>query len=84
MAKRKRGDDKLIQMGFRVSESLKSEIDSAADKARLSSNSWLLLAAEEKLESDRNGGSNRFNVELLNTIRSVVEEILDEKKREND
>ena len=80
MAKRGPRDDKLIQMGFRVSESLKLEIDAAADEAKLSSNSWLLLAAEEKLERDQKGGSGISDDELRETIKSVVEEMLEEKK----
>lgn len=81
MAKRSTGDDKLIQMGFRVSESLKSEIDAAADDAKLSSNSWLLLAAEEKLERDRNGGLEISDADLDARIEAVLTRMLEAKKR---
>ena len=49
MAERRTSGGKQVQMGFRVSESLKEQIDAAADEAEMSSNSWLLMAAREKL-----------------------------------
>lgn len=78
MAKRRTSGGKQVQMGFRVSESLKEQIDAAADEAEMSSNSWLLMAAREKLARDAT--TNHEYLEEM--IRDIIAKIEEERKKE--
>lgn len=78
MAKRRTSGGRQVQMGFRVSESLKEQIDAAADEAEMSSNSWLLMAAREKLARDAT--TNHEYLEEM--IRDIIAKIEEERKKE--
>ena len=73
-----------VPVNFRVTETMKRELDAAADEEHISSTEWVRKAIQEKHERKRRIGSDIADNEHRETIRSVVEEMLDEKKREND
>lgn len=70
-----------VPVNFRVTETMKRELDAAADEEHISSTEWVRKAIQEKLDRKMRIGSDIADNELRETIRSVVEEMLEEKKK---
>lgn len=81
MAKRILDEPRNIQLGTRVSSSMKEKIDESADLLRISSNEWVIRAIQEKLDREMNGSSEISDDELDARIEAVLTRMLEEKKR---
>lgn len=70
-----------VPVNFRVTATMKRELDAAADEEHISSTEWVRKAIQERLDRRARPASDIADDKLRETIRSVVEEMLEEKKR---
>ena len=60
---------------------MKDDIDASAAAKNISNTEWLRRAVQNEIDREVNGESGISDDELRETIRSVVEEMLEEKKK---
>lgn len=73
MALRRTKEPRNIQLGLRVSEKMKTDIDISADIAMLSTNEWLCRAVQEKL--DRESGAVKDTATMpTDQLREMIRE----------
>ena len=70
-----------VLVSFRVTAQMKDDIDASAAAKNISNTEWLRRAVQNELNREANGGSEISDSDLRETIRSVVEEMLEEKKK---
>lgn len=69
-----------IQMTIRLDKDFHAQCKALSDDAGQTLAEWIRRAMREKLEREANGGPEISDSDLRETIRSVVEEMLEEKK----
>lgn len=70
-----------VPVNFRVTETMKRELDAAADEEHISSTEWVRKAIQERLDRKTRPAPDIADDELRETIRSVIAEMQEEKKR---
>lgn len=73
-------DDNETQFTLRCSRKMRSEAQQSADDLGQSLAEWLRRAIQEKLDREKNGGSDISDEELDARIEVVLKKMIEEKK----
>ena len=69
-----------VLVSFRVIAQMKDDIHASVAAKNISNTDLMRPAVQNEFNREANGGSEISDADLRETIRSVVEEMLDEKK----
>ena len=69
-----------VPVNFRVTETMKRELDAAADEEHISSTEWVGKAIQEKLDRERNIESQISDDDFERRVVDIVTKMLNERK----
>lgn len=82
MARRVVSEPCNVPVNFRVTETMKTKLDAAADAEKISSTEWVRQAIQEKLDRKERSISDITDAELDLRIEAVLKRLIKERDRE--